>query len=98
MGKNTSKQPEKEGNDSQDLEQDLTALDDLESELSDPPEKEPLEINSGSIETSRRSRQARAPRTLYPGQITYGSAPISRRLVHTPHSTKSQSEYPGNTF
>ena len=84
VGENTSKQPEKERNDSQDLEQDLTALDDLESELSDPPEEEPLVINSGSTETSRRSGRARAPRTLYPGQITYGSAPISRRLVDNP--------------
>ncbi len=84
VAKNTSKQPEKEGNDSQDLEQDLTALDDLESELSDPPEKKPLEINSGSTETSRQSGQPTAPRTLYPGQITYGSAPISRRIVDNP--------------
>ncbi len=72
------------GNDSQDLEQNLTALDDLESEVSDPPEEKPLEINSGSTVTTRRSERARAPRTLYPGQITYGSAPISRRLVDKP--------------
>ena len=84
VGENTSKQPEKEGNDSQDLEQDITAFDDLESELSDPPEEEPLEINSGSIEISRRSGRARAPQTLYPGQIIYGSAPISRKLVDNP--------------
>ncbi len=87
MGENTSKQPKEEGNDSQDLEQDLTALDDLESELSDLPEEEPLEINSDSKETSRQSRRARALWTLYPGRITYGSAPISRRLVD--NSTQS---------
>ncbi len=74
VGENTSKQPEKGGNDSQDLEQDITAFDDLESELSDPPEEEPLEINSGSIEISRRSGRARALRTLYPGQIMSWSA------------------------
>ncbi len=84
LWENTSKQTKKEGNDSQDLEQDLTALDDLESELSDPPEEQPLEINSGSTETSRQSGRARAVRTLYPGQITYGFAPISRKLVNNP--------------
>ena len=37
--------------------------------------------NSSRIETSRRSRWAKAPQRLYPGQITYGSALISRRLL-----------------
>lgn len=31
-GDNISRQPEKEGNDSQDLEQDITTFDDMESE------------------------------------------------------------------
>ncbi len=51
VGENISKQPEKKGNDSQYLEQDITDFDDLESELSDALKK-PLEINSGSIEIS----------------------------------------------
>ncbi len=42
MGENTSKKPEKKKNDSQDLEQDLTGLKNLESELSDPPEEKLL--------------------------------------------------------
>ncbi len=81
MGGNISKQPEKEENASQDLEQDVTIFDDLESELSEPPEEESLETNSGSIESSRRSGRARVPRKLYPCQNIYGSAPISKKLV-----------------
>ena len=72
VGENILLKPEKEGNDSDDLEQDITDFDDLESKLSDASE-EHLEINCGGIEVLRRSRRARAPRTLYPGQITYGS-------------------------
>ena len=53
VGGNISKQPQKEGNASQDLEQDMTIFDDLESELSEPPEEMSLETNSGSIESSR---------------------------------------------
>ncbi len=52
--------------------------------MSDPPEEEPLQINSGRTETSRRSEQAKALRILYPGQITYSSAQISGRLVDKP--------------
>ncbi len=84
MGENTSKQPEKGENDYQDLEQHITAFDNLESKLSDLLEEEPLEINSGNIEISRQSRQARAPRTLYPGQIIYSSALVLRKLVDNP--------------
>lgn len=40
---NTLKQSEKEGNDSQDLKQDIMVFDNLKSELLDSPEKEPLE-------------------------------------------------------
>ena len=82
-GGNTSLQPEKEGNNSQGQEQDLTSHDDLESELSESPE-EPLEISSGREENLRRSGRTRAPRTLYPGQITYGSTAISSRLLGAP--------------
>ncbi len=53
VGGNISKQPERERNASQDLEQDMTIFDDLESELSEPPEEMSLETNSGSIESSR---------------------------------------------
>lgn len=88
VGDNTSKQPEKEENGSQNLEQDITASDNLESEPSDPPEEELLEINFGRIEISRRSGRAKAPRSLYPGQITHGSASISRRLLHNPDQPK----------
>lgn len=59
MGENTSKELEKERNNFWDPEPDLTALNDLQSELSDLPEKEPSEINFGSIETSYPSEQAR---------------------------------------
>ena len=84
VGNNISKHPEKGGNGSQDLEQDLTTFDDLESELSEPPIEESSKTNSGSIESSRQSAQARAPQTFYPGQILYGSAPISRKLLDNP--------------
>ena len=85
----SSLQSEKEGKNSQGYEQDMTNLDDLETELSEPPE-EPLEINSGSKENLRRSGRTRAPRTLYPGQITYGSTPISSKLLDTPrHSDEN---------
>ncbi len=50
---NIPKQPEKGENGSQDLEQDLTTFDDLESELLEPPIEESSETNSGSIESSR---------------------------------------------
>ena len=86
VGDNDSQQPEKEGDNSQGLEEDLTNFDDLESELSEPPE-EPLETNSGSNESLRRSGRNRAPRVLYPGQITYGSTPISSRLLDTPRQS-----------
>ncbi len=36
------------------------------------------------MESSRRSAQAQAPQTFYPGQITYGSAPISKKLLDNP--------------
>ncbi len=42
VGENTLKQPKKERNDSQDEKQDLTALDDLESGSSEPPERRAL--------------------------------------------------------
>ena len=84
VGGNIFKQPEKEGNTSQDLEQDMTIIDDLESELSEPPEEMFFETNSGSIESSRQSGRAEAPRKLYPGQITYGSASISKKLLDNP--------------
>ena len=54
VGDNTLKQPKKVRNISQDLEPNITAFDDLENKLLDLPEKEPLQINLGSIETSRR--------------------------------------------
>ena len=78
VGDNISQQPEKEGNNSQGQKQDMTNFDDLESKLSEPPE-EPLETTSGSRETLRRSGRTRTPRTLYPGQISYGSTAISNR-------------------
>lgn len=43
MRENTLKQSEKEGNDSQDLKQDIMVFDNPKSELLDSPEKEPLE-------------------------------------------------------
>ncbi len=58
VGGNITKQLEKKGNASQDLEQYMTIFDDLESKLSGPPEEESLETNSGSIESSRQSRRA----------------------------------------
>ena len=45
--------PEKKGDASQELEQDMTILDDLESELSEPLDEEFLEINSGRMKSSR---------------------------------------------
>lgn len=83
MGNNISQQSEKEGNSSQDLEQDITSLNDKESDLSETPKK-PLKISSGSIEDLRQSSRARAPRTLYSGQITYGSTRLSNRLFDIP--------------
>lgn len=53
MGENTSKQPEKERNNSENLKQDSMALDDLKSELLDPLEEKPSKIDSGSIKTIR---------------------------------------------
>ncbi len=99
MGKNTSKQPKKGGTDSQDREQDITTFDNLESELSNLTEEKPLEINFDSIEISRQSRQAKAPQTLYPGQIIYGSDPISRKLVDNlsqPNPNLTTSEIPSS--
>ena len=61
LGGNISKQPEKERNASQDLEQDMTIFVNRESELSKQPEEESLESNCGRIESSRRSAKARAP-------------------------------------
>ena len=58
----------------------MTSSDNPENELSEPPE-EFLEINFGSRESLRRSGQTRAPQTLYLGQITYDSTPISSRLL-----------------
>ena len=72
----------------------MTIVDDLESELLKPLEEMSLETNSGSIESSRRSGRARAPRKLYPGQITYGSAPISRKLVDNPSQPSSNPASP----
>ena len=89
VGDKISQQPEKEGNNFQGLGQDMTNFDDLESELSELPE-EPSETNSGSGENLRRSGRTRIPRTLYPGQITYGSTTISSRLLDTPeHSDQN---------
>ena len=85
VGENTSWQPEKEGNNSQGQEPDIANHDDLETELSESSE-EPLETTSGSKESLRRSGQTGAPRTLYPGRITYGSTAIDSLMcpdVHT---------------
>ena len=57
VGDNTLKEPEIERNHFQVLKQDITPFDNLKSELLDLLKEEPLEINSGSIKTSRRSRQ-----------------------------------------
>lgn len=55
----------------------MTRFDDLESELSDPPEEEPLKTNSGNIESSRRPGRVKTPRTLYIDQISH-----TIQLVH----------------
>ncbi len=94
IGHNISKQPEKEGSGFEDLEQDLTTFDILESELSEPPIEESSETNSGSIENSHQSEQALAPPTLYPGQITSGSASISRKLLENPSQPSLNSASP----
>ncbi len=36
------------------------------------------------MESSRQSSRAQAPRTFFSGQITYGSAPILRKLLDHP--------------
>ena len=97
VGSNISKHPEKKKNASQDLEQDMTIVDDLESKLSEPPEEMSLETNSGSMESSRQSGRARAPRKLYPGQITYCSSPISRKLLDNRSQPSLNSDSP-DTF
>lgn len=53
MGNNTSKLPKKEQNVYPNLEQDMTIFDYLESKLLEPLEKESLNTNSGSMESSR---------------------------------------------
>lgn len=50
-----------------------------------PLEKKPLKINSGNIETSRQLKQARALLILYSSQISYGSTPISKKLLDNPN-------------
>lgn len=78
VGDNISKLPEKEGNILERQEQNTDDLNDLESELSEPPKEplqEPLEKSFSSTENIRRSGRARAPRVLYPGQASYGSNP-----------------------
>ena len=58
---NTSKKLEWEGNGSQDLEQDLTTYDDLESKLSEQPGEKSSERNSGTKKNSRQSERTQAP-------------------------------------
>ncbi len=77
---NISKKPKKQGNASHNLEQDISIDNGLESKSSEPQEEISLETNSESIESSRLSWRAGAPQKIYPGQIIYGSAPISRKL------------------
>ncbi len=72
----------------------MTIVDDLESELSEPPEDMSLETNSGRIESSRRSGRAEAPRKLYPGLIIYGSALISKKLLDNPSQPSLNSASP----
>lgn len=60
VGEKTSWQPEKEEDDFQGQEQDMTNNDDLESEVLEPPD-EPLETTSGGKESLHRSSQTRAP-------------------------------------
>ena len=83
-GDNIPKKSEKGRNGSQDLEQDLTTFDDIKSVLSELLIKESSETNSGNIKSSRRPPWTRAPQTIYPSQITYGSAPISKKLLDNP--------------
>ena len=84
VGDNISKLPKEGRNNSEDLGQNITTFEDPESELSEPPEEEPLETNFGSIVNSRWSRRTWAPWIFYSGQVTYGSAPISKRLLEKP--------------
>lgn len=76
------------------LKQDLTALHNLESELSNLLQKKLSEMTSRSIETSRESRQARAFETLDFSQIAYGSNPISRKLLDNVLDTNSNPDNP----
>ncbi len=79
--KNSSIHPYLAENDSKVIEQDITTFDDLESKLSEPTE-EPLEIAPISVELPRRPERTRAPCILFPGQISYDSALISRELLN----------------
>ncbi len=89
--KNSSVQLDLAENDSKVIEQDITTFDDLESELSEPPE-EFLEMALISVEPPRRPERAQAPRILFPEQISYGSSPISRELLKDTPQTDSNLE------
>lgn len=80
------------------MELDITAFDNLESKLLDPLEEEPLQINSGSIETSYQWMQARAPPKSYSGQIIYGFDLISRRLLNNLSQSNSNLATPETSF
>lgn len=82
VGNNISKQTEKKSDDSQNLKPNIIAIDNFESKLLDPPEKEPLQINFGSIKSSCQLTQAKNPPKFYSSQITYDSTPISKRLLN----------------
>ena len=87
----SSWEPEKEGNVSYCHEEDMTNLNNLESELSEPTE-ELLEITSGSKENLRQSSQTQAPQMLYLGQFTYDSIPISSKLLDIPKHLDGNSD------
>ncbi len=82
MEKISSVQPDLAGNDSNVIEPDLTTFDDLESKLSELLPEEPLKIALISVELPRRPERTRPLCILFPGQISYGSAPISRQLLN----------------
>ena len=62
--------PGKEDNDSQNSEQNMTNFDDLESELSKPPD-ESEKMSLGITKVLRWSSWARVPQVLLPCQVTY---------------------------
>lgn len=78
---NILKLSKKEQDNSENLELDIIVIDNFESKLSNIPKKEPLQINSGSIEISCQLMQTRTLFKLYPNKITYRSIPILIELL-----------------